>query len=293
MTPRRRAARRLVTRPFVAARGAALAFFTAGGMVLPGVVAVRGPGRSAPTRSAPAWRSGRSRSPRSPCARSSGGRRTASAAGRCSSAAALLTVVALLLHLAASTLPAFIAVACRVRGRRGVLLRRVPRRRQRPRAARPPRRGDQPRVAGAVPGARVRAAARRGRPGRRRLRGRLDRGGGTRRRWRPSSRSCVPETSPAVVPPDRRSASRTRLFHPAAVFPGVLVGCGAFGMAGFLAFVPLYARQVGLDGAALPLAVYALIVVGLRLGVRQAARPGRRGASCRAARSSWRRPACC
>jgi MFS family permease len=36
-------------------------------------------------------------------------------------------------------------------------------------------------------------------------------------------------------------------------------------MAGFLAFLPLYARQVGLDGAALPLAVYALIVVGLRI----------------------------
>ena len=74
----------------------------------------------------------------------------------------------------------------------------------------------------------------------------------------------VPETSPAVIT-GAGERVRTRLFHPAAVFPGVLVGCGAFGMAGFLAFVPLYARQVGLDGAALPLAVYALIVVGLRL----------------------------
>ena len=84
----------------------------------------------------------------------------------------------------------------------------------------------------------------------------------------------LPETSPAVVSGTGERV-RTRLFHPAAVFPGVLVGCGAFGMAGFLAFIPLYARQVGLDGAALPLAVYALIVVGLRLRVRQAARPGR------------------
>ena len=36
-------------------------------------------------------------------------------------------------------------------------------------------------------------------------------------------------------------------------------------MAGFLAFVPLYAAELGMDGAALPLAVYALIVVGLRI----------------------------
>jgi len=36
-------------------------------------------------------------------------------------------------------------------------------------------------------------------------------------------------------------------------------------MAGFLTFLPLYARQVGLDDAGLPLALYALVVVGLRI----------------------------
>ncbi|HEY6569993.1 MAG TPA: MFS transporter, partial [Candidatus Limnocylindrales bacterium] len=74
----------------------------------------------------------------------------------------------------------------------------------------------------------------------------------------------LPETAPAVLS-GATERVRARLIHPAAVFPGLLVGCGAFGMAGFLAFLPLYARQVGLDGAALPLAVYALIVVGLRI----------------------------
>ncbi len=72
--------------------------------------------------------------------------------------------------------------AGRVRSRRGVLLRRVPGHRQRPRAARPPRRGAQPRDVGAVPGSRVRAAAGRDRAERRRLHGRLDRGSHTRRR---------------------------------------------------------------------------------------------------------------
>ena len=64
----------------------ALAFFTAGGMVLPAsspyALDVLGP-----TPSARAWRSARSRSPRWRCARSSAGRRTASAGGRCSWAA--------------------------------------------------------------------------------------------------------------------------------------------------------------------------------------------------------------
>jgi len=58
---------------------------------------------------------------------------------------------------------------------------------------------------------------------------------------------------------------RGRLFHPAGVLPGLLILTGTFGMAGFLAFVPLRATDVGLGGAGLPLAMYALIVVGLRI----------------------------
>ena len=36
-------------------------------------------------------------------------------------------------------------------------------------------------------------------------------------------------------------------------------------MAGFLAFLPLYTEELGMDGAGLPLAIYAVLVIGLRL----------------------------
>jgi MFS family permease len=77
----------------------------------------------------------------------------------------------------------------------------------------------------------------------------------------------VPETAPSVLAAARDGVRppRGRFFHPAGVLPGLLILTGAWGMAGFLAFIPLHATAVGLDGAGLPLAMYALIVVGLRI----------------------------
>lgn len=75
----------------------------------------------------------------------------------------------------------------------------------------------------------------------------------------------VPESAPAVTARDGRPRPRARLIHPAGVFPGFVILFGLWGMAGFLTFLPLYAPTVGLDGAGLPLAVYAVIVVGLRV----------------------------
>lgn len=77
----------------------------------------------------------------------------------------------------------------------------------------------------------------------------------------------VPETAPAVlaVAAGRDRPVRARLFHPAGVFPGVLTFLGTWGMAGFFAFLPLHARDIGMSGAALPLAVYAVLVVVLRV----------------------------
>jgi MFS family permease len=72
----------------------------------------------------------------------------------------------------------------------------------------------------------------------------------------------VPETVPVADPALR---PRTRLIHPAGLFPGVVTLLGLWGMAGFLAFLPIYARETGLGGAGIPLTLYALVVVGLRI----------------------------
>ena len=73
----------------------------------------------------------------------------------------------------------------------------------------------------------------------------------------------APETRPTGARPP--GAPRGRLFHPAGIFPGFLILCGTFGMAGFLTFVPLHAVALGLDGAGSALAVFGLVVVLLRL----------------------------
>ena len=76
----------------------------------------------------------------------------------------------------------------------------------------------------------------------------------------------VPETSPTII--DRVAGAprvKGRLIHPAGIFPGFLILTGAWGMAGYFAFLPLHATEIGLDGAAAPLAIYALVVVGLRI----------------------------
>lgn len=77
--------------------------------------------------------------------------------------------------------------------------------------------------------------------------------------------TLVPETSPTILRPGSGDAPRARLIHPAAIFPGVLILAGTAGMAGFLAFLPLHTAAVGMDGAGLPLALYAGLVIGLRL----------------------------
>jgi MFS family permease len=74
----------------------------------------------------------------------------------------------------------------------------------------------------------------------------------------------TPETAP-VVTGEVVARGRTPLIHPAGLLPGIVVMLGLTGMAGFLAILPLYARQLGLDGAGLPLAVYGLVVIGLRV----------------------------
>ena len=60
------------------------------------------------------------------------------------------------------------------------------------------------------------------------------------------------------------SRSGPRLIHPAAVVPGLLLLALVWGMAGFLAFVPLYALDLGLPGSGMLLFGFAAIVVVIR-----------------------------
>lgn len=74
--------------------------------------------------------------------------------------------------------------------------------------------------------------------------------------------TALPETRPAAaVAPSRRS----RLVHPAALAPGIVLIASAFGFAGFNAFVAVYARDLGLDGAGSIFLVYAIVVISIRI----------------------------
>ena len=77
----------------------------------------------------------------------------------------------------------------------------------------------------------------------------------------------VPESAPGVMAGRAGGTREPRgpLIHPAGIFPGVVILFGLWGMAGFLTYLPLYTPSVGMDGAGLPLTAYALIVVALRI----------------------------
>ena len=91
---------------------------------------------------------------------------------------------------------------------------------------------------------------------------------------------ALPDTRPAVVQGEERF---TKLVHPAALLPGIVLACLIWGLAGWTTFVPLYADQLGMDGSKLVYAEYSVIILAFRsLGARI---PDRLGAA-RAARSS-------
>lgn len=75
----------------------------------------------------------------------------------------------------------------------------------------------------------------------------------------------VPETArPSDQPP-----GRPVLIHRQAVGPGLGLLCGIGGMAGFLAFVALYAQDLGMGGAGLPLLMLGGTVIGCRIVFRR------------------------
>lgn len=56
-----------------------------------------------------------------------------------------------------------------------------------------------------------------------------------------------------------------RLFHPAALLPGSVLGLSLIGFAGFATFVPLYVTDIGLEGSASVFALYAGAVLAVRI----------------------------
>jgi len=75
----------------------------------------------------------------------------------------------------------------------------------------------------------------------------------------------TPESAPAVLARAGGARSKSPLIHPAGLFPGLIILLGLWGMAGYLTFLPLHAREVGMDGAGPALVLYALVVVVLRV----------------------------
>jgi MFS family permease len=68
---------------------------------------------------------------------------------------------------------------------------------------------------------------------------------------------------PGAAAPEGEGTSR--LIHRGALLPGAAVFASIWGAAGFFAFVPLYARELGLPGARLVFLLYAGTVVAIRL----------------------------
>ena len=73
---------------------------------------------------------------------------------------------------------------------------------------------------------------------------------------------ALPETRPADA---TEASGSSRLVHPAAVGPGLVLVASVVGFAGFNAFVALYARDLGLSGAGALFLLFSGIVVGIRI----------------------------
>jgi MFS family permease len=55
------------------------------------------------------------------------------------------------------------------------------------------------------------------------------------------------------------------MLHPAGLRPGVILGLGVAGYAGFSSFVPLYVDEIGLEDAGPAFVEYAVIVLAIRI----------------------------
>lgn len=79
----------------------------------------------------------------------------------------------------------------------------------------------------------------------------------------------VPETR--MIEPAASDGARTtpsnrvrRFIHPAGILPGTILLASTWGMGGYFAFVPLHAREIGLDGSRLVFLLFAGVVIAFR-----------------------------
>jgi MFS family permease len=73
----------------------------------------------------------------------------------------------------------------------------------------------------------------------------------------------LPETAPSLAVGEAFAPSR--LVHPAAVGPGLVLALTVLGFAGLGTFAALYARELGMDGAGVVFLVFSAVVVGTRI----------------------------
>lgn len=78
---------------------------------------------------------------------------------------------------------------------------------------------------------------------------------------------ALPETAP--VRAIGETFAPTRLVHPAAIGPGVVLALTLLGFAGLGTFAALYARELGMDGAGAVFLVFSAVVVATRIIGRQ------------------------
>jgi MFS family permease len=71
----------------------------------------------------------------------------------------------------------------------------------------------------------------------------------------------VPETRPA----EHIGHGNGRLIHPAGLLPGTVMAASVWGLAGFNAFVPLYALDLGLSGSRAAFVIFSAVVLSIRL----------------------------
>ena len=71
----------------------------------------------------------------------------------------------------------------------------------------------------------------------------------------------IPETRPPVSPDEDVPS---KLIHPGALLPGTVLLTSVMGQAGFFAFLPLYAPQVGQEGSRFVFLMYSAIVIAIR-----------------------------